>query len=192
MVANKTGVITTVYKDESRTKGEGKDDDQFNQTAWTSYFKDALAFQETVDAPKTSDFEVLGKKVTAEESQKILVRLGVLSQGQSVSLDQVNAHWESPVENAGDSRAIKILKVLIQRVKNALNLGGVSSTADGGSAGNPGSGDNSSPEAHSATPIIDGARINTESPEVPTTHKTSDKDGHFVIHHGTQLTEKKS
>lgn len=116
---------TTVYKDESRIKSEDKRDDQFNQTAWTSYFKDVLAFQETVDAPKTSDLEVLGKKVTAEESQKILVRLGVRAKGQQVSLDQVNAHWESPVKKDDDSEAIQRLKFLIQQVKPILSNRGL-------------------------------------------------------------------
>ena len=96
-----TGVTTTVYKDERRIKSSDKTNQKFNQTAWTSYFKDALAFQETVDAPKTSDLEVLGKKVTPKESQKILFRLGVRAKGQQVSLDQVNDHWKSPVKNTG-------------------------------------------------------------------------------------------
>jgi hypothetical protein len=112
------GVETTVYTDESRTKSAGKRDDKFNQTAWTSYFKDALAYQETVDPLKTSDFEVFGNRVTAEESQKILVRLGVRAKDQSVDSDQVREHWKSPVEATSGSD--KILTSTINDVKKAL------------------------------------------------------------------------
>jgi hypothetical protein len=110
---------TRAYLNEVRTNSTDKGDNKFNQTAWTSYFKDVLAFQETVVDPKKSDLDMLGKRVTPEESQKNLVYLGVRAKGQNVTREDVNTHWESTVDESEDD-IIKTLKSTIQVVKEAF------------------------------------------------------------------------